>query len=134
MNRTSLVKHRHWTGLWAELLAFRARVRRALAKTTKAGSSTHLSRYGKAFDKSIYSFTTHNRPGTGQWLNITRASVKTQVTQEERTSTSPPPSASQPHEKGRKAPTLENSTCYRLLTSYSEGFHIFSVLYRAGGT
>ena len=75
-----LVKHRHWTGLWEELLAFRARVRRALAKTTKTGSSTHLSRYGKAFDTSIYSFTTHNRPGTGQWLNITRASVKTQVT------------------------------------------------------
>lgn len=134
MNRISLVKHRHWTGLWAGLLAFRARVRRTLAKTTKSGSSTHLSRYGKAFDKSIYSFTTHNRPGTGQWLNITRVSVKTQVTKEERTSTSPPPSASQPHEKGRKAPTQENCTCYRLLTSYSEGFHIFSVLHSAGGT
>lgn len=35
----------------------RARVRRALAKPTKTGSSTHLSRYGKAFDKSVYAFT-----------------------------------------------------------------------------
>lgn len=69
----------------------------------------------KAF---THSRLTHNRPGTGQWLNITRASVNTQVTQEER-STSPPPSASQPRGKGRKASTPE-TTCYRQLTSYWE--------------